>query len=396
MTSHCHPHGHADEAEKIASLRHEDALAGEEVRVHRHPDGHEHGSEERERGAPAHGRKDSHGHLHAPQNGPLGWLLSLPFLHSHAHTLETDVALETSAKGIRAVQISLFILGATAAFQVAVVVASGSVALLADTIHNFTDALTALPLWLAFVLGRRPASRRYTHGFGRAEDLAGVLIVLIIIGSAVVAAYAAYQKLVTPRGLSHIEWVMAAAIVGFVGNECVALFRIRVGGEIGSAALIADGQHARIDGLTSLAVLAGALGVLAGLKRADPLVGLLIMFAILFIVKDAAVMVWQRLMDAVDPDITHELEHAAELAVENFDQVEEINSLKVRWVGHKLQAEINLIVDGDITTRDSHALADQVRQSFFAASSYISSVIVHVEPHGHGDEHAHGPRSGHS
>jgi cation diffusion facilitator family transporter len=328
------------------------------------------------------------GHVHS--EGRMRSILhELNPFHSHEHALETDAQLESSAKGIRAVQISLLLLGLTAAFQVVVVVASGSVALFADTIHNFTDALTALPLWLAFLLGRRPSSRRYSHGFGRAEDLAGVVIVLIITASGVVAGYEAYRKLVDPEPLSHIEWVMAAGLIGFLGNEAVAVLRIRVGKEIGSAALVADGHHARVDGLTSLAVLVGAAGVLAGFERADPIVGLLIMAAIIFIVKDAAVMVWHRLMDAVDPDLARQLEQAAERAIDHADKAEGINSLRLRWVGHKLQAEINLIVDGGISTRESHALADEVRAALFSASSYVASVIVHVEPQGHGDEHGH-------
>ncbi len=135
------------------------------------------------------------------------------------------------------------------------VLISGSVALLADTIHNFSDALTAVPLWIAFALGRRAASRRYTYGYGRAEDVAGVVIVGMIFFSALVAAYESYQKIVNPQPLSNLGWVMVAAVVGFLGNEAVAIFRIRIGREIGSAALIADGQHARVDGITSLAVL---------------------------------------------------------------------------------------------------------------------------------------------
>src|SRR5262249_42298266 len=180
--------------------------------------------------------------------------------------------------------------------------------LLADMIHNFSDALTAIPLGLAFVLGRRAATRRYTYGYGRAEDLAGVVIVLMILASSLVAGYESYQKFVNPQPLQNVGWVMVAAIVGFLGNEIVAAFRIRVGREIGSAALIADGQHARIDGFTSLAVFFGALGSLLGFPIADPVVGLLITIAILFIVKDTVIQMWQRLMDAVDPAIVDTIE----------------------------------------------------------------------------------------
>src|SRR5258706_10495188 len=158
---------------------------------------------------------------------------------------------------------------------------SGSVGLLADGIHNVSDALTAIPLWIAFMLARRPATRRYTYGYGRAEDIAGVIIVLMIFLSSLVAAYESSQKLLHPEPLRYVWWVMAAAIIGFVGNEGVAILRMRAGREIGSAALVADVQHARVDGLTSLAVLIGAVGSPLGFPLPDPIIGALITIAIL-------------------------------------------------------------------------------------------------------------------
>jgi cation diffusion facilitator family transporter len=289
------------------------------------------------------------------------------------------------------VQISLVILAVTAAMQVAVYLVSGSVALLADTIHNFTDATTALPLWLAFVLGRKPSSRRYTYGRGRAEDLAGVLIVALIFASAIVAAYETYLKFRDPSGIDNIGFVMGAAIVGFIGNEAVAIFRIRVGKEIGSAALIADGQHARVDGITSLAVLAGALGVLAGWDLADPVIGAIITFVILFIVKDSAVMVWGRLMDAVDPEVLGQLEHETSEFVEEHAGVYGVDGIRMRWLGHRLQAELNLHVDGDLPTSRSHELAETLRHDLFHEMPHLGYVVVHVDPwdaDGSGTHHA--------
>ena len=181
--------------------------------------------------------------------------------HSHDATDSVDDALESSAIGIRAVKISLVALGVTALAQAVIVVLSGSVALAADTIHNFSDALTAVPLWIAFVLGTRAATRRYTYGFGRAEDLAGLFVVAMIALSAVIAGYEAVTRLIHPVRIEHVGWVAAAGLVGFIGNELVALYRIRVGRRIGSAALVADGLHARTDGFTSLAVLLSARAV---------------------------------------------------------------------------------------------------------------------------------------
>ncbi len=332
-----------------------------------------------------HGAEHEHGHSHS--HGRIAWLKeAIPFLHGHSHgEANVDTAMETSERGIWALKISLLLLGATAAFQIFIVFISGSVALLADSIHNFSDALTALPLWIAFVLGRRPASRRYTYGYGRAEDVAGVIIVGMIFLSSIVAGYESYKKLLNPQPLNGVGWVIVAAIVGFLGNEMVAIFRIRVGREIGSAALIADGQHARVDGITSLAVLFGALGALAGFPLADPIIGLLITVAILFIVKDTALIMWRRLMDAVEPEVVDSIERAA-AAVKGAGDV---HAVRVRWLGHRLQAELHITVDEELPTRESHRVAEEVRHTLFHAQPKLAAVNVHVDPCGHSGEDSH-------
>ncbi|UUW88745.1 cation diffusion facilitator family transporter [Pimelobacter simplex] len=232
-----------------------------------------------------------------------GFVLSIFKPHSHDAADSIDSALESSVEGIRALKISLVILGLTAVAQLAIVLLTGSVALLADTIHNFSDALTAVPLWIAFVLARRAPTRRYTYGYGGAEDLAVVFIVAMIALSAVIAGYESIDRLINPREMSNVGVVLAAGVLGFVANEAVAVYRIRVGRKIGSAALVANGLHARTDGFTSLAVAAGAIGVMAGFPLADPIVGLLITIAILFVLKGAARDIYRRLMDAVEPEV---------------------------------------------------------------------------------------------
>ena len=179
------------------------------------------------------------------------------------------------------------ILGVTAVLQLGVVFLTGSVALLADTIHNFGDAGTAIPLWIAFMFARRKPSARFTYGFGRVEDLAGVIVVAIILSSALVAGYQAVDRLLNPQPVTFLGWLAAAGVLGFFGNEAVAVFRIRVGRQINSAALIADGYHARTDGLTSLAVVLGAFGVWLGFPLADPIVGLIITAMIFMIVGES-------------------------------------------------------------------------------------------------------------
>jgi cation diffusion facilitator family transporter len=359
---------------------------------HEHGDGHghEHGHDHEEHGH-AH---DEHGHGHAHDDhdhahggGALGWLRELlPFGHGHSHgDVPVDAALEGSDRGIWALKVSLIGLGATAIFQLVIAVISGSVGLLADTIHNFSDALTAVPLWIAFALGKRAANRRYTYGYGRAEDVAGVVIVGFIFASAVVAAYESVRKLIDPQPVTNLGWVIAAALIGFVGNEGVAVFRIRVGREIGSAALVADGLHARADGFTSLAVLLGALGVWAGFPLADPLIGLLITLAILMIVKDTAATMWRRLMDAVEPEVVDQIERTA-AAVPG---VEEAGGVRVRWLGHKLEAELHIIVDEDLPTHASHRIAEEVRHALFHAQPRLRVIHVHVDPCGHGEPDPH-------
>jgi len=324
-------------------------------------------------------------HEHEHRTSAVGWVRSLLKPHSHDAADSLDAQLESSARGIWALKISLLGLLATAGFQVVIVLISGSVALLADTIHNFSDALTAVPLWIAFALGRRAATSRYTYGYGRAEDLAGLFIVVMIALSAGIAGWESVQRLADPQPIANLGWVIVAAIVGFTGNEAVAIFRIRVGNEIGSAALIADGHHARADGFTSLAVLIGAVGVLAGFPLADPIVGVGITVAILFVLKQAAVQMWHRLMDAADPAVVEQLTSEA-AAVEG---VQEVDDLRVRWLGHRLEADMRIVVDEDLPTRESHRLAEQVRHRLFHAQPKLASIIVHVDPCGHsgGDLH---------
>jgi cation diffusion facilitator family transporter len=287
-----------------------------------------------------------------------------------------DDALEGSAEGIRAVATSLVGLGLTAVLQLVVALVSGSVGLLADTIHNFADASTAIPLWLAFSVGRRSPTRRYTYGYGRAEDLAGVFVVAVIAGSAVIAAWQSIERLLNPRPLSHLEWVAAAAVLGFLGNEFVARYRIRAGRRIGSAALVADGYHARTDGLTSLAVLVSAGGAWFGLHQLDPIVGLAITVAILFVLKGAVVQVWHRLMDAVDPQLVAQLEVAAR----SVEGVDEVSNVRLRWIGHNMHAEALIVANCDITLSQAHAIGEDARHAMLHAVPKLAGVTVHVDP----------------
>jgi cation diffusion facilitator family transporter len=304
--------------------------------------------------------------------------------HSHDPADKVDAALAADADGMRALWISLAALGATAVAQAAVVAVSGSVALLGDTLHNAADALTSVPLAIAFVLGRRPPNRRYTYGYGRAEDLAGVAIVLAIAVSCVAAAYSAIHRLLNPQEVSHLTAVAAAALVGFAGNELVARYRIRVGRRIGSAALVADGLHARTDGFTSLAVLAGAGGVALGLDWADPAVGLLITVAIVMVLRQAAREVYRRLMDAVDPVLVDQ----AEETLRGVDGVLGVGEVRIRWIGHRLRAECEIVVRPDATVVAAHRVAVEAEHALLHAVPRLSGALVHADPHtDHGVDH---------
>jgi len=305
--------------------------------------------------------------------------------HRHDPAEAVDEALTGSDSGMRCLVVSLAVLAATAVIELVIVLFSGSVALLGDTIHNFADALTAVPLGLAFWLQRRPPSRRYTYGYGRAEDLAGAFIVATIAGSAALAAWVAVDRLLHPAPVRGVGWVIAAGLVGFAGNELVALYRVRVGRRIGSAALVADGRHARADGVTSLAVVAGALGVAAGWPRADAVAGLLITVAVLAILRGAARDIYRRLMDSVDPALVAQVERV--LAA--VDGVQRVETVRIRWVGHQLQAEATLVSDRDLTLGAAHAISEEAHHRLLHEVPRLGRALIHSDPSGLGDDEAH-------
>ncbi|MFI9082095.1 cation diffusion facilitator family transporter [Streptomyces sioyaensis] len=348
---------------------------------------HGHGPHHHPGDGPRHPHADSghhsqgdHVHTHDHDHGG-GWarirhqLAHLVTPHSHEAMDKVDSAMETSREGMRTLWLSLGILGLTTVVQAVIVALSGSVALLGDTIHNAADALTAVPLGIAFVLGRRVANRRYTYGYGRAEDLAGIAIVLTIAASSALAAYAAVDRLLHPREVGHLPAVAIAAVVGFIGNEWVARYRIRTGKRIGSAALVADGLHARTDGFASLAVLLGVGGVAIGWHGADPVVGLLITAAILMVLKDAAREVYRRLMDSVDPRLID----AAEAALRDIDGMREVGQVRMRWIGHALRAEANIVVDPHLTVVAAHEVAVAAEHALIHAVPRLTAATVHTD-----------------
>jgi cation diffusion facilitator family transporter len=327
-----------------------------------------------------HDHHHHHDHDHHPHEGggliaTLGAALHLPgFTHDHSHSANT--AAYDNELGIRTVWLALLVLGTTTVLQIVIYLASGSVALLADTVHNLGDSLNSIPLLLALYLARRAATRRYTYGYGRAEDVAGVLIVVSIAFSAGYILIESFQKLLNPRPLDNLGWIAAAAIIGFAGNELVALMQIRVGRQIGSDAMVADGQHARVDGLTSLAVLIAVVGTWIGLPILDPIVGLVIGVAIVGITWNASKTIWFRLMDAVDPAYIQ----TAEAIIREHDEIKGIERVQLRWLGHRLQGEFVLRVDPATTVEQSKSLADHLAHHMQHALPNVGDLTVQINP----------------
>lgn len=342
-----------------------------------HPEHHhDHGRDERE-------DDDVHRHEHHRGGRSIWWTLrhaaaEMFGLHSHDSADQVDEALQADADGRRALLSSLASLAVTASLQAVVMVFSGSIALLGDTLHNAADALTAVPLLIAFRLAGRPATRRYTYGFGRAEDLGGLFVIAMIALSSILAGGEAIDRLIHPRSVTHLWLVALAAVIGFAGNELVARYRMRVGRRIGSAALVADGMHARTDGFTSLAVLLGAGAVALGWNEADPIIGLVITVAILGVLRSAVRQIGARLMDAVDPALVDQ----ARAVVSSVAGISDVRELHIRWIGHTLRAEVDATVDPALTVTQAHDIAHHAEAHLLSQVGRLTAATIHTSPRG--------------
>jgi cation diffusion facilitator family transporter len=348
--------------------------------------GHDTGSEH------AHGDHAEHEHDHGHDRAPSRFALirffqSLYSGHSHDHVESLDTVVTSSTEGLRALKVSVAVLAATAILQMVIVVLSGSVALLGDTLHNAGDVATAIPLGFAFWLQRRPPSRRYTFGYGRAEDLAGVFICIVMGISAISAAWLSIDRLLHPHVLTHVWFIMAGGLIGFVGNETVALYRIRVGRHIGSSSLVADGVHARADGITSIAVVAGALGVAAGWPAADSIVGLVISIFILKMLWGAAPDIVGRLLDRVEPELVRKVE----TVLSSVEGVDAVGPIRLRWVGHCLQAEATIMSRPDLSLVESHEIANRAHHTLLHEVPRFTYAIIHSEPFSDDSDSLHVP-----
>jgi cation diffusion facilitator family transporter len=348
------------------------------AKPHAHNGGHEHPHDH----GHAHDHVHDHGHSHGPEehshthrSGVLGWYQNT-FAHSHDMHDKVDDVMESSARGFWATKWALVSLGLTTIIQIVIFWASGSTALFADTVHNLGDGANSIPLLIAFWLQRRARSRTYTYGYGRSEDLAGLVILVSIAASAIVAGFESLRKLINPEPMDYLGWVAAAAIVGFIGNEAVAILQIRTGRQIGSAALVADGQHARIDGFTSLAVLIAVFGTLLGAPILDPIIGLLITVTILLILKDSSAAIFRRMLDGIEPEILSEVEHAPM----HVEGVQGVANVRARWLGHKVQVDLDVLVDPDLSVDDGSAIAARVKEALADHVPAFGGAVIAIRP----------------
>ncbi len=338
-----------------------------------HDHGHEHGEHSHDHDAHEHDH-DLEEHEGHGEHGHGG--------HGHEHG-RVDADLYGNRAGLRAVQISTAGMFIVAAIQFAIAGIGGSAGLFADALHNLGDVLTTVALWIAFVIARRAANQRYTYGYHRTEDLAGIFIVLVIIASAVAGAVESILKLTSGAPPTQLPLSMAAALVGVAGNELLAQYKISVGKRINSVPLIADGQHSRIDGVTSLAAFAGLIGVALGLRIADPIAGLVITVVILTVVYSTTRSVLQRLLDAVDSRVVPSIVSIAS----EVPGVEAVNDVRARWVGHTLHVAMNIEVDAELTLVKAHAIAEEVRHRLFHRVKGLSEAIIHTDPHSHDEDY---------
>ena len=357
-----HDHTHNDNHDHDHAHSHDDHVHNHDEEDHLHDDpDHDDHDHELDEGGHGHGGHGGHGHEHG----------------------RVDADLYGNRAGLRAVQISTAGMFLVAIIQFVIAGIGGSAGLFADALHNLGDVLTTVALWIAFVIASRAANQRYTYGYHRGEDLAGIFIVLVIIASAVAGAVESIVKLTSGTVPTQIYLSMAAALVGVAGNELLAQYKISVGKRINSVPLVADGQHSRIDGLTSLAAFIGLIGVAFGLHIADPIAGLVITVVILTVVYSTSRSVIQRLLDAVDPHLVPSIYDIAS----KVPGVEAVNDVRARWVGHTLHVAMNIEVDGTLTLVQAHTIAEEVRHGLFHQVKGVSEAIIHTDPHSHDEDY---------
>jgi cation diffusion facilitator family transporter len=255
----------------------------------------------------------------------------------------------------RAVAVSAVGLAGTGLIELLLAILTGSVGLLGDAIHNLSDVSTSAVVFLGFRLSKRPASERYSYGLERAEDLAGVGIAVVIWASAAFAGIESVRKLVEHGHTTDVGWGIVGAVIGIVGNQVVARYKLRIGRRIGSATLVADARHSWLDALSSAGALVGLVAVALGQPWGDPVAGLAITLFICHVGYEVTSDVVHRLADGVDPEVIH----LAEAAAGSVPGVVHAHA-RARWTGRTLRVEIEGWVDPDLTAREADNLGRRV------------------------------------
>ncbi|HLZ72210.1 MAG TPA: cation diffusion facilitator family transporter [Dehalococcoidia bacterium] len=298
-----------------------------------------------------------------------------PRAHGHSHGAAGGLDLRT-AEGIRAARWSSLALLVTGAIELVIFALGNSAGLLADAMHNLGDVTTTLAIWAAFTFARREANERFPYGYHRAEDLAGMFVLIVMVASGIAAGYESLQHLLTGSHPSHLALSAVAAFVGFAGNELTAQYKTRVGRRIGSVSLEADGAHSRVDGLVSLAALAGIGGVAAGFERADGLAGVLITLVIAGVIVSTARGVIGRGMDAVDPALTSQVRSVAAAVPDVLD----VHDVRLRWAGRALFVSLSIALPPQLPLAQAHDAAEAVRHALLHQVEGVQAVDVHMDP----------------
>jgi cation diffusion facilitator family transporter len=270
----------------------------------------------------------------------------------------------------RAIGLSAVGLAVTGLIELAVALLSGSVGLLGDALHNLSDVSTSGAVWFGFRISRRTATPSHTYGYERAEDLAGLGVALVIWASAVFAAVASYHKLVEHGTTSHLSLAMVGAVIGMLGNQGVAWYKLRIGRRIQSATLVSDGRHSRLDALSSFGALVGLVAVAAGAKWGDPVAGFAVTLLIAHVGYEVTKDILGHLMDSVDPEIVF----AAERAAVGVDGVQHAH-VRARWMGRTLLVEIEGFLHADASIADSDVLGQRVELAVLGAVPEVRSVV---------------------
>jgi cation diffusion facilitator family transporter len=262
------------------------------------------------------------------------------------------------------------------AARAAVALLGGSAALAADSLHGFADVVTTVFLGIAFVLARRSATSEYTYGFHRAEDLVGILILAFLGSSAIFSARTSAMKLATGSETTFLVAGMAVALVGVVGKELIAYYKIRVGRRIDSLSLVADGKHSRADALTSIGAFAGLLGAYLGYPVLDPIFGFVITGAICLIIFRLGKEIVGRLLDTIDPETLVRIKDAAR----SVEGVEGVHDVRARWAGHKVFCEMHVTVDDGMSICEAHAVGVGIVEKVKEDIQSVEQCLVHLGP----------------